>query len=50
MRRLAASLASDQVDVEAELRGDNHFIANRLKRLANELFVREGTVGLSGVK
>ena len=39
-----------RVDPESELGGDHDFFAQRRQRLADELFVRERTVGFSGIE
>lgn len=37
-------------DIKSELGGDHHFVADRLQRLADNLFVLVGTVNLSGIE
>ncbi len=46
----APARARLQVDVEAELGGDDDLIADRLESFADQLLVRERTVGLGGVE
>ena len=38
------------LDVEAELGGDHHLVADRRERLADQLLVGEGAVDLGGVE
>ena len=45
-----ALLARVGVDVQAELGGDHHLVADRGERLADELLVRERAVDLGGVE
>ena len=47
---LRPTVESPRIEVETELRRDDHLIADRLERLADEGFVRVGPVGLSGVE
>jgi len=46
----AALLAVFWIDVEAELGGDHHLIAERRQRLADQFLVRERAVDLGGVE
>jgi len=46
----ATALASLKIDVEAELRGNHHFVADRLERLAHQLFVHERPIGFGRVE
>ena len=38
------------INVETELRGDRHGVADRHQRLADKAFVREGPIGFGGVE
>ena len=38
------------IDVEAELRGDHHLVAERRQRLADHLLIGEGAIDLGGVE
>ena len=46
----AAALPGLRVEVEAELRGDDHLVAHRLQGFADDAFGFEWTVGLGGVE
>ena len=48
--RPAPALARLKIDVEAELGGDRHLVADRLERLAHQLFIREWPVGFGGIE
>ena len=46
----SAAFAGLEVDVEAELGGDDHLVANRFERLANKLLIDERAVGFGRVE
>src|ERR1700675_3320043 len=46
----ATALASFKIDVEAELRGNHHFVSDRLERLAHQFFVREWAIRLGRIE
>ena len=48
--RLSRPSAPVRVDLEPELRGDHHLLAERCEGLADELFVGERTVDFSGIE
>ena len=45
-----AALPGLKIDVEAELCGNHHFVADGLERFADQLFVRERPVGFGRVE
>ena len=45
-----AALSGRPVDVDAELGGDHHLVADRLQRFADDLFVRVRAIDLGGVE
>jgi hypothetical protein len=46
----AAALLPVRIDVETELRGDHHSVADGSQCFANERFVRERTINLRGIE
>ncbi|MNR39232.1 hypothetical protein D3C85_1574210 [compost metagenome] len=46
----AGSCAGDQVNIETEFAGDDHLFADRLQGLAQQLFISEWAIRLSGVE
>jgi hypothetical protein len=46
----ATALARLKIDVEAELGGNRHLVADRLERLAHQLFVRERPIGFGRIE
>jgi hypothetical protein len=47
---LRPAVESSRIEVKTELRREDHLIADRLERFADEGLVRVGPVGLSGVE
>ena len=46
----ATALASLKIDVEAELCGNHHLVADRLERLAHQFFIRKRAIGFGRIE